>query len=152
MLTLTYIAPLCLAKPTVRRHPQERWCVNLRSFWLIVLEILSFLYTPLCFSESCQCQLHQCQCLPHLSFAKPLSICHSPHMTGMQLTRFESFDCSSASLILGSGFARSRLRNIWTICSASWARKVMQLWTAGSHWMKATNEIQRNSLITSKAP
>ena len=31
-------------------------------------------------------------------------------------------------------------------------RRVMQLWTTGSHWIKATNEIQRNSLITLKAP
>ena len=96
--------------------------------------------------------LHQHLCLPHLSSVKPLSMCHSPHMTGMWVTRCKSSACSSASLILGSSFTKSRLRNALTICSASWIRKVMWLWTTGSHWMKATNDIQRNSLITLKAP
>ena len=81
--------------------------------------------------QQCLCLHHQLQHLLHLSlsFIKPPSMCYSPHMTGMQLTRCMSLDCSSASLILG--FARSRLRNTWTTYYASWARKVMQLWTVG---------------------
>ena len=104
--------------------------------------------------QQCLCLLHQLQHLLHLnmSFIKPLSVCHFPHMTGMCLTRCASLDCSSASLILGSGFARSRLRNTWTTYSASWARKVMQLWTVGSQLMKPTNMIWRNSSIILRAP
>ena len=104
--------------------------------------------------QQCLCLLHQLQHLLHLnlSFIKPPSMCHSPHMTGMHLTRCVSLDCSSASLILGFSFARSRLRNAWTTYSASWARKVMQLWTIGSQLMKPTNEIWRNSLIILRAP
>ena len=104
--------------------------------------------------QQCQCPLHQHQHLLHLdlSFVKPLSMFHSPHMTGMWLTRCTRLDCSSASLILGSSFARSRLRNTWTTYSASWARKVKQLWIAGSQLMKHTNKIWRNSLTTLKAP
>ena len=112
---------------------------------------LSFWSDSTLFSEPCQYWLHWHLCLPHPSSAKPLSMCHSPHTTGMWLTRCEIFACSSASLRLGSGFAKSRLRNALTICSASWVRSVMQLWAAGSCQMKATNEIQRNSSITSKA-
>ena len=97
-------------------------------------------YEPL---QQCLSLLHQLQHLIHLhlSFIKPQSNCHSPHMTVMQLTRCMSLDCSSASLILGSSFARSRLRNTWTTYSASWARKGIQLWTTGSQLMKPTNKI-----------
>ena len=79
-------------------------------------------------------------------------MCHSLHITGMWLTRCVSLDCSSASLMIGSSFARSRLRNTWTTYSASWARKGMQLWTTGSQLMKLTNKIWRNSLTILKAP
>ena len=68
------------------------------------------------------------------------------------MTTCVSLDCSSASLILGSVFARSRLRNAWTIYSASWARKVMQLWPGASQLMKPMNKIWRNSLIILRAP
>ena len=104
--------------------------------------------------QQCLCLLHQPQHLIHLhlSFIKPPSMCHSPHMTGMHLTRCVNLDCSSASLILGSGFARSRLRNAWTTYPASWARKVRQLWTIGSQMMKPTNKIRRKSLIILRAP
>ena len=96
-----------------------------------------------------QCLLHHLQHLLHLnsSSIKPPSMCHSTHMIGMWLTRCTSLDCSSASIILGSSFARSRLRNAWTTYSASKAKKVTQLWTTGSQLMKPTNEIWRNSLI-----
>ena len=117
---------------------------------------------PPCFSalvsykhlQQCLYQLCQLQNLLHLnlSFIKPPSMCHSPHMTGMCLTRCASLDCSSASLILGSSFTRSRLRNAWTTYSASWARKVMQLWTIGSQVMKPTNEIWRYSSIILRVP
>ena len=121
-------------------------------------DIFIFVF-PFCFSDTenhkqCLCPLHQHQCLLHLllSCVKPVSTCHSPCMTGMWPTRCASSDCSRASLILGSSFARSRLRNAWTTYSASWARKVTQLWTAGFHLMNPTNEIQRNSLIILRAP
>ena len=104
--------------------------------------------------QQCLCPLCQLQHLIHLhlSFIKPSSMCHSPHMTGMQLTRCMGLDCSSASLILGSGFAGSRLRNAGTTYSASWARKDMHLWIIGSQLMKPTNEIWRNSSIILRAP
>ena len=111
----------------------------------MVPELLPFLCPPFFLSQK---HLQRCLCLHHLlhldlSFVKPLSMCHSPCMTGVWLTRCVSLDCSSASLILGSSFARSRLRNAWTTYSASWARKVMQLWTARSHLIKPTNEFWR---------
>ena len=104
--------------------------------------------------QQCLYLLHHLQHLLHLnlSFFKPLLMCHSSHMTGMQLTRCMSLDCSKASLILGFGFARSRLRNTWTTYYASWTRKVTQLWTIGSQLLKPTNEIWRNSLIILRAP
>ena len=104
--------------------------------------------------QQCLCLLCQLQHMihQHLSFIKPPSMCHSPHMTGMWLTRCVSIDCPRVSLILGSSFRRSRLRNAWTTYYASWARKVMQLWTIGSQLMKPTNEIWRNSLIILRAP
>ena len=70
----------------------------------------------------------------HLSFIKPPSMCHSPHISGMQLTRCMSLDCSSASLILGSSFTRSRLRNAWTTYSAPWVRKVCSYGLLGPNW------------------
>ena len=89
--------------------------------------------------QQCLCLLCQLKHLLHLnlSFIKSPSICRSPHMTGMHLTRCVSLDCSSTSLICGFGFTRSRLRNAWTTYYASWARKVMQLWTVGSQLMIA---------------
>ena len=92
--------------------------------------------------QQCPCLLCQLQHLLHLNlpFIKPPSICHSPHMTGMHLTRCMSFDCSSASLILGFSFTRSRLRNAWTKYSASWARQDTQLWTTGSQLNEAHKE------------
>ena len=103
--------------------------------------------------QQCLCLLCKFQHLLHLnlSFIKPPSMCHSQHMTEMWLTRCVSLDCSSPSLILGFSFTRSRLRNTWTTYCASWARKVMQLWTVGSQLMKPTNEIQRNSSIILRA-
>ena len=115
-------------------HPQGRLCPKSAhsdwQFW----RYHHFCVPPMFFWSDkhlkwCQFPLHQLwhlTCLPHLSFIKPPSVCHSPHMTGTQLTRCASLDCSSASLILNAGFARSRLRNTWTTYSASWARKVMQ--------------------------
>ena len=52
--------------------------------------------------EQCLYLLCQLQHLLHLnlSFFKPPSMGHSPHMTGMQLTRCVSLDCSSASWYL----------------------------------------------------
>ena len=122
----------------------------------------STIFVSPCFSDldsfkhlqQCLCLLCHLQQLLHLnlSFIKSLSMCHSPHMTGMHLTRCTSLDCSSSNLIPGSGFARSRLRNAWTTYSASWARKNMQLSTVGSQLMKPTNEIWRNSLIILRVP
>ena len=113
---------------------------------------------PSCFSDllqtsaTCPYRLHQLQHVLHLSFIKPLSMCHSPHMTGMCLTRCMSLDCSSASLILGSNFTGSRPRNAWTTYSASLARKVTQPWYAGFLQRRPTNVIWRNSSTTSRAP
>ena len=128
----------------------------------MVPEISSFLCSPhMCLIwkshkhlQQCLCLLHLHQCLLHLplSVVKPPSVCHSPHMTGMWPTRCMSSDCSSASLILGSDFTRSRLRNAWTTYSASWARKVMQPWTTGFPQMKLTSVIWRNSSNTLRAP
>ena len=99
--------------PTVRTPPG-----NIVSKNQIILtdgsrDILIFVFPP-CVSDleshkhlqQCLFPLHQHQCLLHLllSCVKPLSMCHLPHMTGMQLTRCMSLDCSSASLILGPGF------------------------------------------------
>ena len=145
--------------PQHNRHPQKvLWKFQLNQtdgFQDIAIFVhpLSFWSDSPLSSELCQYWLHPHLCLPHLSSVKPLSMFHSPHMTGKWLTGCESFACSSASLRLGSGFTKSRLRNTLTICSASsWVRKVTWLWTTGSHQMKATNEIQRNSLITLKPP
>ena len=141
------------------RHPQDGavhvW--EQSNWWFLrycyFCAPLFFIWRATKHLQQCLCLLHQHQCLLnlHLLVIKPLSMCHFPHVTGMQLTRCASSDCSSVSLILGSSFARSRLRNAWTTYSASWVRKVRQLWTVGSQLMKPTNEIWRNSMIILKA-
>ena len=106
-----------------------------------------FLYTPCSFSCSCSHTLPECQ-PPHLLHlihhpwsTKHQYMYHSLHMTGLLVTRCESFAYSSASLRLGPVFARSRLKKNLTIYSASWAKRAMPPWTDGYQQMKHTRMI-----------
>ena len=70
---------------------------------------------------------------------------HSLHITGLPVTRCESFAYSSAILRLGPEFARSRLRKNLTTCSASWAKRAMPPWTDGYQQIRHT----RSTLLSS---
>ena len=102
----------------------------------VIDDFLHPLYLSLFRHTLPKCQ-HLPLCLLHLIChpwpTKLQFLFHFLHTTGLLVTRCESCAYSSASLRLGSEFARSRLRKNLIIYSASWAKRAMPPWTDEAH-------------------